>query len=68
MIAFEVQDMSCGHCVSAIMRALKEADGAAKVEVDLAAHRVRVEPAAADAEALAEAIREAGYTPVPVPA
>ena len=68
MIAFEVQDMSCGHCVGAITRALKAADEGAQVEIDLAAHRVRVEPAAASAEALAEAIREAGYTPVAVPA
>lgn len=68
MITFEVNDMTCGHCVSTIAKALQAADKDAKVEIDLASHRVQVQPAAADAGELAEAIREAGYTPVPVPA
>lgn len=63
MIVFEVPDMSCGHCVGAITEAVKTVDGAAKVQVDLAAHRVQVEPATADAAMLEAAIREAGYTP-----
>ena len=64
MITFEVGDMSCGHCVAAITEAVKSVDPAARVEVDLAARAVRIEPAGADASALADAIREAGYTPV----
>ncbi|WP_310738448.1 heavy-metal-associated domain-containing protein [Piscinibacter sp. HJYY11] len=64
MISFQVNDMSCGHCVSAITRAVQEADEAAVVRVDLATKQVQVEPAAASAEAVAEAIREAGYSPV----
>jgi copper chaperone len=48
--------------------ALKGADAGAKVQIDLANHRVQVEPAEADAEELADAIREAGYTPMPVTA
>jgi copper chaperone len=66
MIAFEVNDMTCGHCVSTIAKALKGTDKDAKVQIDLAAHRVQVEPVSADAEELAEAIKDAGYTPVPV--
>ncbi|MBC7938809.1 MAG: heavy-metal-associated domain-containing protein [Chitinophagaceae bacterium] len=66
MIAFEVNDMTCGHCVSTLTRALKATDKDAKVQIDLATHRVQVEPASADAEELAEAIKDAGYTPVPV--
>jgi copper chaperone len=68
MIAFEVNDMTCGHCVSTITKALKATDQDARVQIDLATHRVQVEPASADAEEIAEAIREAGYTPVAVPA
>ena len=68
MIAFEVNDMTCGHCVSTLTQALKAADKDAKVQIDLATHRVQVEPASADAEELAEAIKDAGYTPVPVAA
>jgi copper chaperone len=66
MIAFQVNDMTCGHCVSTITKALKATDKDAKVQIDLATHRVQVEPVSADAEELAEAIKDAGYTPVPV--
>lgn len=66
MITFEVNDMTCGHCVSTITKALRAADKDAKVGIDLASHRVQVEPVSADAEELAEAIKDAGYTPVPV--
>lgn len=68
MIAFEVNDMTCGHCVSTITKALKGTDKDAKVQIDLATHRVLVEPATADAEELADAIKDAGYTPVAVEA
>ncbi len=65
MIAFEVKDMSCAHCVNTITRAVKGADPAAIVRVDLPTHRVEIEPQAADAHALGAAIEAAGYTPVP---
>ena len=68
MIAFEVKDMTCGHCVSTITKALKATDKDAKVQIDLATHRVQVEPASADAGELAQAIKDAGYTPVPAEA
>lgn len=68
MIAFEVNDMTCGHCVSTITKALKAADRDAKVQIDLGTHRVQVEPVSADGEDLADAIKDAGYTPVPVAA
>lgn len=63
MIAFEVQDMTCGHCVSAVTKAVMGVDPAAKVHVDLATHRVEIQPGAADAAALGHAITEAGFTP-----
>jgi copper chaperone len=66
MIAFEIRDMSCGHCVSTITRAVAAVDRDAKVRVDLAAHRVEIDPAAADAAQLRGAIETAGYTPVAV--
>ena len=65
MIAFEVNDMTCGHCVSTLTKALKAADPRAKVQIDLARHRVEIEPGEADARELSEAIQEAGYTPTP---
>jgi len=61
-LSFVVPDMSCGHCVAAITKAVKTVDPDASVEVDLATHHVSVtgtdEHAKIDA-----AIREAGYTP-----
>ena len=66
MIDFEVSDMSCGHCVAAITRALKAVDPQAEVDVDLSRHRVRVQGSDVGVQALSDAIREAGYTPVPM--
>ncbi|NCT81705.1 MAG: heavy-metal-associated domain-containing protein [Comamonadaceae bacterium] len=66
MIAYQVNDMTCGHCVSIITKALKAVDHDARVQVDLATRRVQIEPSRADAEELAEAIKEAGYNPTPV--
>lgn len=66
MIAFQVDDMTCGHCASTITKAVKAADANAQVSIDLAAHRVSIEPAQADAAALRDAIAEAGYTPVAI--
>ena len=65
MISFQVNDMTCGHCVSSITKALKRVDPAAKVQFDLATHRVDIEPGEVDAAQLRDAIQEAGYTPVP---
>lgn len=64
MIAFEVNDMTCGHCVGTITKALRSADPGAKVTIDRAKHLVTVEAAEADAQDLHDAIAEAGYTPV----
>lgn len=66
MIAFEVNDMSCGHCVSAIDKALKAVDRDAKVDIDLGRRLVQIQSAHAAVQALGDAIKEAGYTPVPV--
>jgi copper chaperone len=68
MQVFRVDDMTCGHCVSTITKAIKATDKDAKVTIDLAQHLVMVEPTEADAQELNDAITEAGYTPVPVQA
>lgn len=63
MIAFQVNDMTCGHCVSTITKAVRAVDTKATVNIDLANHRVEIEPTEADAQQLSEAIKEVGYTP-----
>ena len=65
MISFRVNDMTCGHCVSTITKALKAADMDAQVQVDLAAHLVQIDSSSVDADEFAGVIKEAGYTPVP---
>jgi copper chaperone len=66
MISFQVDDMTCGHCVSSITKAVKALDSSAEVQINLAAHRVEIEPSTANAVELGEAIKEAGYTPVAI--
>ena len=64
MLTFQVADMSCGHCVSAITKAVQAVDAEARVTVDLAQQAVRIDGARVDADALAAAITDAGYHPV----
>ena len=66
MISFQVNDMTCGHCVSTITKAVKAADKDATVQIDLTAHRVDIVAGAVDAAGLSKVIRDAGYTPVAV--
>jgi len=65
MLTFQVNDMSCGHCVRAIKEAVRGLDPEADVDVDLARHRVRVESGRLDAVAVREALAQAGYSAVP---
>jgi copper chaperone len=65
MLTFDVQDMSCEHCVGAITRAIREVDANARVDVQIAGKRVMIDSGVAAAR-FVQAIREAGYTPVAV--
>ena len=62
MTEFQIEDMTCNHCASTITKAVQSLDHAARIEVDLAARRVRVESPIGPAK-LAAAIRGAGFTP-----
>jgi copper chaperone len=64
MHQFNVGDMTCGHCASTITKAVKAADAKATVDVHLGEKRVAVASQLSQQE-IAEAIREAGYTPQP---
>lgn len=55
-----VNDMTCGHCVGTVRKALEEALPGAEISVNLATHKVEFTGDRARGEA---AIREAGYTP-----
>jgi copper chaperone len=60
MTELDVQGMSCDHCINAVTRAVKAIDAQARVDVDLARGRVRVEGSRA-ADELVKALDEAGY-------
>ena len=62
MIEFTVNDMTCGHCASTITKAVKEVDAASRCEIDLAAHKVRIQ-SSLGADEFKAAIEGAGYTP-----
>ena len=64
MIAFDIHDMTCGHCVATITRAVAAVDKGAAVRFDLPAHRVEITSGTAGAEVLSQSIRDAGHTPV----
>ena len=55
-----VNDMTCGHCVGTVRKALEEALPGAEITVDLDTHKVSFTGDRSKGE---EAIREAGYTP-----
>lgn len=61
MITFRVPDMSCGHCIATITRAVQSVDPDARLSADLERHEVVVTSARADAPTLQGAIVAAGY-------
>lgn len=58
----KVSGMRCGHCVSAVSKALAALSGVARVEVDLERQEASYEETApVAASAVAEAIRKIGF-------
>ncbi len=62
MIEFAVDAMSCSHCVTVVTNTIKAVDPQARVEVDLAGKKVKVDSSQARAR-IAQALTEAGYPP-----
>lgn len=56
-----VQGMTCGHCEKAVTQAIRQLDPQAQVAIDRSQNRVEVDTTQTQ-EALAQAIREEGYT------
>ncbi len=62
MIEFKLPDMSCGHCVGAVTKAVKALDANATVDINLETKAVRIQSVATQ-PAIAIALTEAGYAP-----
>lgn len=61
-IELTLPSMTCGHCVKTVTAAAQRLDPAARVEADLASHRVTVQTSA-PREALVKALADEGYAP-----
>ncbi|WGS54622.1 heavy metal translocating P-type ATPase [Paraburkholderia sp. D15] len=63
----EIGGMTCASCAMRVEKALAKVPGVTRASVNLATEKARVEgDAAMDAEALAQAVRKAGYDATPV--
>jgi copper chaperone len=61
----QVENMSCGHCVGAVTKAVQRIDAGASVDIDLASKSVKV-VSMGTLEQIAGAIVDAGF-PVTTP-
>ena len=73
MQVFNVQGMSCGHCVGRVTAALNALPGVEVDSVQIGTAEVRIDPSQTSETAVAEAVAAAGYpsvvqqrTPLPV--
>lgn len=60
MQVFNVEGMTCGHCVQAVTNAVQREDEAAEVKVDLAQKQVSVK-SELPSEQILQLIRDEGY-------
>jgi copper chaperone len=63
MIEMNVPDMTCGHCIATIRKAVSGIDEAATCDVDLDAKRVKVASLMPPSD-FVEALEEVGYSPI----
>lgn len=60
MHELQIEGMTCGGCANRVKRSVQAVDSNAKVDVDLASKKVRVETSA-DIEKIKAAVVAAGY-------
>lgn len=61
---FLIPDMSCGHCVATIEKAVKAKDPVATVNPDLSSHTVEIISERSETE-IAQVLEDAGYPATP---
>ncbi|MBI6819422.1 heavy-metal-associated domain-containing protein [Pseudomonas syringae] len=64
MQLFNVQGITCGHCVRAVTEAIKHEDPSAEVQVELASKQVKVQ-SSLSSERIVSLISEEGYPAQP---
>ena len=60
-LTMEISGMTCGHCVGAVTRALKELDGVTVEQVTVGKARVDYDTATTTPDRIARAIEDEGY-------
>jgi len=60
-LSLTIDGMSCGHCVSAVRRALEEMKAVQVESVAIGQATVRFDPGALGPEQVLAAVRDAGY-------
>jgi len=60
MLKLNVPDMTCGHCVGVVTKAVRSVDAGAEVSVDLKTQTVTIN-ANSDVAAFKQALEVAGY-------
>jgi copper chaperone len=60
--SFEIDGMSCGHCVAAVKEALESVDGVIVENVSIGRARIQASDDQQTLEAVKDAIEDAGYT------
>ncbi len=60
-VTMSVAGMSCGHCVHAVTKALKELDGVTVEKVAVGSATVSYDPGATSVEQITRAVEDAGY-------
>ena len=64
---FEIEGMSCNHCVKAVRNALAAVPGVSIDNVTIGAATVEFDPASSNVGTLVDAIADAGYDAREVP-
>jgi copper chaperone CopZ len=60
-IDLQIDDMSCGHCVAAVSKALEAVPGVTVSDVRLGSATVQADLDVTTAQAIAKAVKDAGY-------
>lgn len=60
MIELTLPTMTCGHCVKTVTQTVQRVDAAARVEIELPQHRVRIDSNLAP-DAFKKALADEGY-------
>lgn len=63
-LSLEIRGMSCGHCVSAVSRALKTLDGVTVDQVKIGAATLEYDPSRVTPDAISAAVADQGYAVV----